>query len=148
MNSDLIELLSSLVEEKVRFLIVGGYATSFHYEPRFTKDFDIWIDNSDKNAEKIYGILKEFGAPVSSINSNFFTFEDHFLKMGKDPTRIDIICGMKGLKFGDAWRAKVKGSLFGVKLHYISIEHLILLKKKAGRPQDLVDIGNLKRIKK
>jgi predicted nucleotidyltransferase len=142
-NSDLIELLSSLVEEKVKFLIVGGYALAYHYEPRFTKDIDIWIDNSVSNAKKVYGVLKEFGAPVSSIDYSYFTFEDHFLKMGKDPTRIDIICGMEVLAFGDAWKAKVKGKLFDVPVNYISLDHLILLKKKAGRPQDLVDVKNL-----
>jgi hypothetical protein len=63
--------------------------------------------------------------------------------MGKDPTRIDIICGMEALAFSDAWKAKVKGKLLDVPVYYISRDHLILLKKKAGRPQDLVDVKNL-----
>jgi len=68
--------------------------------------------------------------------------------MGKDPSRIDIICGMKALKFNNAWKSKVKGKLFGISVYYVSIEHLILLKKDAGRPQDLVDVKNLESMKK
>ncbi len=40
------ELLKLLEEEKVDYLIVGGYAVAFHGFPRFTKDIDIFFRNS------------------------------------------------------------------------------------------------------
>lgn len=129
-------------------MIVGGYALAFHHEPRYTKDIDIWVDNSKQNAIKVYNVLKNFGAPVSSITYEYFTFNDHFLKIGKDPMRVDIICGMEALEFSKAWRNKIKGKLFGVNINYINIDDLIILKKKAGRPQDLVDISSLKKVLK
>ena len=141
----MIELLSSLVEKKVRFLIVGGYALAYHYEPRYTKDIDIWIDNKPSNAKLVYSVLEEFGAPIKSITSDFFTFDDHFFKMGKAPLRVDFICGMDALEFSKAWKSKKKGTLFGVPLFFIGLDELIILKKAAGRPQDLVDLGNLKK---
>ncbi len=144
----MIELLSSLVEEKVKFLIVGGYALAFHHEPRYTKDIDIWIDNSRKNARLVYKVLRDFGAPVDSIDEEFFTFSDHFLKLGKEPMRVDFICGMGVLEFSTAWKNKVKGKLLGINVNYVGIKDLLLLKKSAGRPQDLVDIANLKKTMK
>ena len=39
-NSDLIELLSSLVESQVKFLVVGGHAVAKYGEPRYTKDVE------------------------------------------------------------------------------------------------------------
>jgi len=146
-TSDLIELLSSLVEEKIRFLIVGGYAVAKHGSPRYTKDVDIWIDNSLLNASKVYLVLKNFGAPVSSISPDFFSFEDHFLKLGREPLRVDIICGMEVLDFRSAWTNRVKGNIFGVKVNFISVKDLIILKKHANRPQDLADIAALKKLK-
>jgi predicted nucleotidyltransferase len=146
-NSDLIELLLCLVDAKVDLLIVGGHAVAFHHEPRYTKDIDIWVDCSPKNAEKVYLALKQYGAPVQSVDSTFFTFKDHFLKIGREPLRADIICGMEGLDFIKAWKRRVKGELFGVKVNYIHIKDLIKLKKLAGRPQDLVDVDNLLRLK-
>lgn len=41
MNSDFKELLNLLNEEKVKYLIIGGYAVGKHAEPRYTKDLDI-----------------------------------------------------------------------------------------------------------
>jgi hypothetical protein len=43
MYDDFKELLSALNAHRVRYLIVGGYAVSFHAEPRATKDLDILI---------------------------------------------------------------------------------------------------------
>lgn len=147
-NSDLIELLLCLAEERVRFLIVGGHAVAKYGEPRYTKDVDIWIDNSRTNAIRIYRALKNFGAPVASISEEFFTFEDQFLKIGKEPLRVDIICGMEVLSFKDAWKCKQRGSIFNQQVYYISLKHLIKIKKHAGRSQDLADIENLSRIRK
>jgi hypothetical protein len=43
MLPDLMDLLAALAASNVKFLIVGGWAVSFHSEPRFTKDLDILI---------------------------------------------------------------------------------------------------------
>jgi|GEM_PF-2600139 len=39
-NSDLTELLSKLVADRVRLLIVGGHAVAKYGEPRYTKDVE------------------------------------------------------------------------------------------------------------
>jgi hypothetical protein len=41
MHQDFKELLSAFNAGQVRYLIVGGYAVSFHAQPRATKDLDI-----------------------------------------------------------------------------------------------------------
>jgi hypothetical protein len=41
MNSDFKDLLQSLHEFDVRYLIVGGYAVIHYAQPRYTKDIDI-----------------------------------------------------------------------------------------------------------
>jgi hypothetical protein len=37
---DFEELLRLLEQNKVRYMVVGGYAVAFHGFPRFTKDID------------------------------------------------------------------------------------------------------------
>ena len=54
-NSDLTELLSKLVADRVRLLIVGGHTVAKYGEPRYTKDVDFWIDNSAKIQQKMPG---------------------------------------------------------------------------------------------
>ena len=57
MNSDFKELLKIFGEEKVEYLIIGGYAVAKHAEPRYTKDLDIRINNSQENTEKVYKLF-------------------------------------------------------------------------------------------
>jgi hypothetical protein len=44
MFDDFKKLLSILNSQKVKYLIVGGYAVSFHAQPRATKDIDLACD--------------------------------------------------------------------------------------------------------
>jgi hypothetical protein len=144
LNSDLTELLSSLAAGRVRFLVVGGHAVAKYGEPRYTKDVDLWVDNSIPNAKKVFSALREYGAPVATISSEFFTFDDHFLKLGREPFRVDIICGMRGLSFNSAWKRRVRGELFGLMVNFIGLDDLLTLKRLAGRPQDKLDIEKLR----
>ena len=41
MFDDFKELLSIFNDQKVKYPIVGGYAVSFHAQPRATKDIDL-----------------------------------------------------------------------------------------------------------
>jgi hypothetical protein len=52
------ELLNS---NNVRYLIVGGIAVALYGYPRYTGDFDIWVDTSDDNASKLIKAIEEFG---------------------------------------------------------------------------------------
>lgn len=62
---DFKDLLSAFATEKVRYLLVGGYAVSFHSRPRFTKDIDLWIATDVENIGRACAALALFGAPQS-----------------------------------------------------------------------------------
>jgi hypothetical protein len=50
LSKDFKEFIELLNENKVRYLVVGGYAVAFHGHPRYTKDIDfIDIENLKKN---------------------------------------------------------------------------------------------------
>jgi hypothetical protein len=44
------ELLRLLNESEARYLIVGGYAIMKYSEPHYTKDLDVWVENSAENS--------------------------------------------------------------------------------------------------
>ena len=50
MFDDFKELLSIFNAHRVKYLIVGGYAVSFHAQPRVTKDIDLLIEPDAENA--------------------------------------------------------------------------------------------------
>ncbi len=87
-------------------MIVGAYAMGAYGYPRATGDFDIWVESSLKNSEKIYQSLAEFGAPLSEITKNTFAEKGIIFQIGIAPRRIDIITHIDGVAFKDAYKTK------------------------------------------
>jgi hypothetical protein len=67
-NSDFKDLLNLFNAYRVKYLIIGGYAVIKYTEPRYTKDLDLWIRADVKNANAVFQALKEFGAPLASVD--------------------------------------------------------------------------------
>ncbi len=97
MNSDFKDLLRIFDDNKVKYLVIGGYAVAKHGEPRYTKDIDLWISNNRENAEKVYFALEKFGAPLKNITVEDFTIPTVVFQIGIEPARIDILMGLKDL---------------------------------------------------
>ena len=72
MHQDFKELLSAFNAGQVRYLIVGGYAVSFHAQPRATKDLDILIGADAENSKAVYAALAKFGAPIEGLSAEDF----------------------------------------------------------------------------
>jgi hypothetical protein len=142
-NRDFKEFVELLNDHKVRYLIVGGFAVAFHGYPRYTKDLDIWIDTSHKNADALVKVLKEFGMGSLGLKAGDFLNEDQIIQLGYPPDRIDILSGITGVKFASAYPQRVKTSINGVDIDFIDLENLKINKKAAGRLQDLADLENL-----
>lgn len=53
MYQDFKDLLSAFHAHGVKYLIVGGYAVSFHSQPRLTKDLDLFIKADPANAKAV-----------------------------------------------------------------------------------------------
>ena len=138
-SSDFKELLRIFNEGRVEYLIVGGYAVMKHSEPRYTKDLDVWVEASPENAARVFHALKEFGAPLSNIHEQDFTKEDLVYQIGVAPNRVDILMGISGIRFHEAWLSRVEGDFDGIPAQFISRRELIVAKRAAGRPQDVID---------
>ena len=145
-NSDFRDLLSLLNDKQVEYLLVGGLAVIVHSEPRYTKDIDIWVRPSRENAERVYGALAEFGAPLSQLGITIEDFEreGYFVQFGREPVRVDVLMSAKGLDFEKAWSRKEVVEIDGVQVNVIARSDLINNKLEVGRPQDLIDAKALK----
>ena len=147
MFDDLKELLSIFNAQSVRYLIVGGYAVSFHAQPRATKDIDLLIAPDTENAKALYAALVEFGAPLEGLKLEDFIERDKFFRMGRAPLMVDILPEIAGVDFDSAWANRVQGIIdpeSGLVAHFISRNDLIAAKLAAGRPQDLADVDALR----
>jgi predicted nucleotidyltransferase len=141
------ELLRLLNECKAQYLIVGGYAIMKYSEPRYTKDLDVWVENSVENARLVFEALKRFGAPleIDKISAATFTEIGLTYQIGIAPIRIDILTQITGVEFSIAWENRVEGTIFGTPVHFISLDDLIANKNATGRSSDLEQLKQIPR---
>lgn len=144
-SPDFKELLNLFTRHEVRYLIVGGYAVMKYAEPRFTKDLDLLISTDRKNAEAAFRALKEFGAPLTNLSPKDFEDEGSFYQMGKAPFRVDMLMSIPGVDFETAWSRKETVDVGGVTMYFVGKDDLIKSKLAAGRPQDLLDVENIRK---
>jgi len=142
-NRDFRDLFSALNAAEVRFLVVGGYAITFHARPRFTKDLDVWVDPDPANAERTFRALAAFGAPMRDLKPGDFADSELVLQIGMPPNRIDILMGIQGVTFPEAWDRRVTAKYADCAVAYLSKADLIRNKRAVGRPQDLEDVREL-----
>jgi hypothetical protein len=145
MHQDFKELLSAFNAGQVRYLIVGGYAVSFHAQPRATKNLDILIGADAENSKAVFAALARFGAPVEGLSAKDFAEPDNFFRMGTPPVMIDIMPKISGVEFEEEWRRRVDVRIDDdLSVPFISREDLLVAKLSAGRAQDLIDVDALR----
>jgi hypothetical protein len=138
-NSDFSDLLKIFNANNVKYLVIGGYAVIQYAEPRFTKDLDLWISTDTGNAAAVYQSLLAFGAPLADLTEADFAEEGYFYQMGVPPVRVDILMGVPGLNFAEAWERRVIVEFGDLPVPFIAKTDLITNKRASGRPQDLID---------
>jgi len=143
-SQDFKEFIKLLHDYKVHYVIVGGYAFAIHAEPRFTKDLDVFIKPDHKNAVKLIRVLKQFGFESIDLKTEDFTEEDQVIQLGYPPLRIDILTGISGVEFEEAWKNRVEGEYDGQRTYFISKNDLRKNKLATGRASDFQDAEKLK----
>ena len=147
MFDDFKELLSVFNAHSVKYLIVGGHAVSFHAQPRATKDLDLFIKADPVNAKAIYAALASFGAPLGNVDVEDFSDPRKFIRFGREPVAVDILPGIDGVAFDEAWERRVEGVIdpaSGLTASFISKTDLIASKLAAGRMRDLADVEDMR----
>jgi hypothetical protein len=145
LNKDYREMLQLLLEENVRFLVVGAYALSAHGYPRATADIDIWIEPTLENARKVMQVLHRFGSPLFDVTPEDFSKEGTIFQIGVIPRRIDLITAIDGVDFPSADSKKMFATVDDLYIPVLSIEDLITNKISTGREKDALDVTMLKR---
>ena len=142
-SSDYKDLFKTLNRHKVKYLVIGAYAVAFYAEPRYTKDVDIWASNDTTNIERLYKALIDFGAPLKGVSAADFANKKMIYQIGVAPVRIDILMGVSGMKFENAWQNRKRTFYGGISINILGIEELIYSKKKTGREHDISDMKKL-----
>ena len=138
-NIDFVNLLLSLSNVEVLYLLVWAFAVEYHGQPRTTRHMDLWLDDSAENMERAYRALADFGAPPIFIDHLNAASPLEVVWIGVPPNRIDLAKGICGLEFAEAWLHRETTSLEGIQVNVIGRRDLIVTKRECGRAKDLAD---------
>jgi hypothetical protein len=145
-NQDFKEFFASLNAQKVSFLIIGGVAYNHYAPPRATKDIDIWVQPCVDNCTRLVAALAAFGFPTERLDPTVLASSDQVLILGRAPNRIDVLTQPGGVEWQAAWDHRTLTDYDGVPVGLLSLPDLILMKRHAGRGQDLVDVAKLLKV--
>ncbi len=145
LEKDIIDFIKLCNKHNLKYLVIGGYAVSVHGYPRSTKDIDVCIEMSDLNAAKMVEVIKDFGFGSLKLNKEDFLKKHFITQLGFPPLRIDILNDLDGVSFEEAWDNKKIVTIENVPVNFIGYNELIIVKQKAGRPQDIADVEKLKK---
>jgi hypothetical protein len=143
LNRDFREFIELLDSNKVKYLVLGGYAVAFHGHPRYTKDLDIWLETSEDNALRVLRALEEFGFGGMGLTKEDFLQKGQVIQLGFPPNRIDLINSPSGVDFTECYSSRIEIEFDGLKISVIDLENLKKNKKASGRLQDLADLEKL-----
>ena len=143
-SQDFKEFIASLNANRVRYLVIGGYAVAFHGHPRYTKDLDVWVDRTPHNAARVVKALAQFGLGSLGLKADDFLVPDQIIQLGLPPSRIDVLTTLTGVGFATCYRARVRVKVDEVAVNFIDLKNLKKNKRAVGRLQDLADLENLK----
>ena len=143
LNQDFKEFIQLLNKNRVKYLVIGGYAVAIHGHPRYTKDIDIWIETSTENTQKLIKALAEFGFGSLGLVAEDFQSPDQIIQLGYPPNRIDLITSPDGVDFSTCYKSKLRLEIDNIAVNFIDLTNLKQNKKASGRLQDLADLENL-----
>ena len=144
-----------LDEAGVQYALVGGYAVALHGAPRGTLDIDIALRWDQENLTRAEGALIAAGLvcriPVGA--EDIFRFREEYIENRDlvawsfynphDPLeQVDII-----ITYDLTGKRTQSVELPTGNVRLLSIEDLIEMKRRSGRPQDLEDAAALEKLR-
>lgn len=141
-NEDFLDMLRALVESRTEFVVVGAHAMALHGVPRSTGDLDVFIRPTPENSGRVLDALKKFGAPIQAHGLKRADFEapGNVYQLGLPPRRIDLMTGLSGVEFDDAWTSRVEIEIEGMQIPFLGLDALRRNKEATGRDKDLLDL--------
>ena len=156
------ELLRSLSEGQVQYVLVGGMAVQLHGYMRSTFDIDLVLAMNDENLVRFIEVAKRFGltpsipVPIDSLR-NAEQIEQWYREKGmlafalREPQIgggvVDILVRPE-VPYEQLKKNAIAGELFSQQVWIASIDDLLTMKRVANRPKDRLDIEALEKIKR
>jgi hypothetical protein len=156
------DLLQSLSDEQVQYVLVGGLAVQLHGFLRSTFDIDLVLAMNDENLVRFIAVAKRYGlvpaipVPIDSLR-NASQIDQWHREKGmlafalREPqiggSVVDVLVRPE-VPFDRLMANAVVGELFARQVWIASIDDLLTMKRITNRPKDRLDIVALEKIKR
>jgi predicted nucleotidyltransferase len=146
--------LRLLGDYEVEFVIIGGVAATLYGSAQLTQDLDVCYARNPPNLERLARALHSVHAHLRGAPDNVpFILDAETLRKGLNFTfttdigTLDLLGEVRGVGYyEDVVEGSVTYELFGYQFPVIDIGKLIIAKRAAGRPKDLIAIPELEAI--
>jgi hypothetical protein len=151
LDDELIELWRVFEKNKLKYIMVGGFASILNGYNRLTSDLDIWIKDTKENRQALQNSLYEIGLnTIPDLQSIDFIpgWSSINLPSGFE---LDIMTQLKGFeqeKFDECYQTSNEAIIENISVRFFHINQLIESKKAANRLKDQLDIEELEKIKR
>ena len=142
---DFKELFELLNANKVRYLMLGGYAVGAYGYPRATNDLDVFVSGDEVNVENLIRCLAQFGF-AEPMAHDILSEPRSIIEMGVEPIKIQLMNFADGIDFEAAFARRNILDIEGIEVSVVSKDDLIRNKKAVGRYKDLADVERLEKI--
>lgn len=158
LNKDLIPLIEKqmrlLVAFNVDCVVVGGVAATLHGSEIPTTDLDVCYARDRLNLERLANALQSVHARLRNAPPDIpFILDAETLRRGLNFTfttdigSLDLLGEVRGLGYyADVLSGSLVFELFGFPVSVVEIGRLIIAKRTAGRPKDLLAVIELEAI--
>ncbi len=161
---EISEKLKNLLEDfiltfnqyKVDYIAIGGIAVNHHGYSRASNDIDFWYKPTIENFEKILLALTRLGYETHDLNSMVFDANKTILRLPLDYFKVELLPGLyEGMKsdesrkcFNQSLKRCEENQIGNASFKVLGFDDLIHFKELSGRPKDLLDILELRTIRK
>jgi len=156
------DVFKALNKARVKYVVAGGVAVVLYGFLRYTKDVDLIVHLEEKNLTRLFDALLKIGYhPKVPVTKGQFIDAKSRKKWQKekgmivfsfyhtnDPFKAVDMFIEEPIKFSSLYEKRTKVKTEGMIVPLISLDHLRILKRRAGRPHDLDDLDQLDAIKK
>lgn len=152
---ELRKAITSLAEQQVEFIVVGGVAITLHSSGYITEDLDFCYSRSRENIKRLVSALAPFNPKPRRWSEDLpFFFDERTIRNGTNFTfettigDIDLLGEVKGLgDYADALRRSVTYEIYGTEVKALNLDALIDSKTAADRPKDHLVLPELLALK-
>jgi predicted nucleotidyltransferase len=149
MNKQVIDVWKILLENNVKYLTIGGLAVNIYGYGRNTGDLDIYIEDTSENRSNLRNAIKSMGfGDYENIQTMQFIPGWTDIPLNFE-FRLDLMTSVKGLEnksFSELLNMSTIVEIENTKVYFIDYDNLIISKKAANRPKDLLDIEELEKV--